>query len=269
MTGQVRFGWAGLWGAALAASISPPAGQVLFATLAIGVIGMAHGASDLDVVKRERQFPFLAVYGLVIVICLYWWHGAPALALPVFLLASALHFALEDAPDGRSPERLARGITMIAAPAALHLQAFSAILHEAAPGFSLPDSLAMGIAITGGLCASGLIFMGLRRQDRRLVTGTLALLLLPPFVGFSMGFLILHALPQTRQRRDQLGCKSYIGYLHATWPVLTAAILLAVGTIVMMHPTDKAGIQSLFAALAALAIPHMLITPWFESQHRA
>ncbi|THB82121.1 hypothetical protein E1N66_22660 [Pantoea allii] len=269
MTGQVRFGWAGLWGAALAASFSPPAGQVLFATLAIGVIGMAHGASDLDVVKRERQFPFLAAYGLLILICLFWWHGAPALALPVFLLASALHFALEDAPDGRSPERLARGISMIAAPATLHLQAFSAILHEAAPGFSMPDALAVGIAITGGLCASGLIFAGFVRQDRRLLTGTLALLLLPPFVGFSMGFLILHALPQTRQRRDQLKCTSYLRYLQATWPVLTAALLLAAGTIVVMHPVDNAGIQPLFAVLATLAIPHMLITPWFESRHQA
>ncbi|MGN8161473.1 hypothetical protein GU930_14210 [Pantoea vagans] len=269
MRGQVRLGWAGLWGAALAASFSPLAGQVLFATGAIGLIGMAHGASDLDVVKRERQFPFLAAYGLVIVLCLFWWHGAPALALPVFLLASAIHFALEDAPHGCSIERLARGISMIATPAALHLQAFSTILHEAGLGFSLPHSFAAGIALTGGVCAAGLIFVGLLRRDRRLLAGTLALLLLPPFVGFSMGFLILHALPQTRQRRDRLGCKSYTGYLHATWPVLTAAILLAAGTVAMMHPTDKAGIQSLFAALAALAIPHMLITPWFETRQEA
>lgn len=269
MTGQVRLGWAGLWGAALAASFSPLAGQVLFAIVAIGLIGMAHGASDLDVVKRERQFPFLAAYGLVIVICLLWWHGAPALALPVFLLASATHFALEDAPYGRSIERLARGISMIATPATLHLQAFSTILHEAGLGFSMPGFLAVSIAIIGGSCAAGLIAVALLRRDRRLLTGTLALLLLPPFIGFSMGFLILHALPQTRQRRDLLGCRSTLRYLQATWPVLTAAILLAAGTVVLMHPTDKAGIQSLFAALAALAIPHMLITPWFESRHQA
>ncbi|QCA03969.1 Brp/Blh family beta-carotene 15,15'-dioxygenase [Pantoea vagans] len=269
MTGQVRLGWAGLWGAALAASFSPLAGQVLFAIVAIGLIGMAHGASDLDVVRRERQFPFLAAYGLVIVICLFWWHGAPALALPGFLLASAIHFALEDAPHGCSIERLARGISMIATPAALHLQAFSTILHEAGLGFPMPYSFAVGIAFTGGLCAAGLIFEGLLRRDRRILAGTLALLILPPFVGFSMGFLILHALPQTRQRRDQLGCSSYVRYLQATWPVLAAAILLGAGTVVMMHPTDKAGIQSLFAALAALAIPHMLITPWFETRQEA
>lgn len=267
MTGRVRLGWAGLWGAALAASFSPLAGQVLFAIVAIGLIGMAHGASDLDVVRRERQFPFLAAYGLVIVICLFWWHGAPALALPGFLLASAIHFALEDAPRGCSIERLARGISMIATPATLHLQAFSTILHEAGLGFSIPGPLSLSIAVTGGLCASGLIMVALLRRDKRLLAGTLTLLLLPPFVGFSMGFLILHALPQTRQRCEQLGCTSYIRYLQVTWPVLAAAILLGVGTVVLMHPADKAGIQSLFAALAALAIPHMLITPWFESRH--
>lgn len=262
-------GWAGLWGAAFVASLSPLSVQLGFAVIAIGLLGMAHGASDLEVVRRERRLPFLAAYGVVIVLCLCWWHYDSALALPGFLLASAIHFALEDAPGGHLIERLARGIGMITAPAALHLGPFSTILHQAGLGSAIPDAVATGIAVTGGLCAAGLIVTGVLRHDRTLITGMLALVVLPPFVGFSMGFLILHALPQTRLRRDQLGCRSYNGYLHATWPVLTAAILLAAGTAVMIHPADRAGIQSLFAALAALAIPHMLITPWYESRQPA
>lgn len=262
-------GWAALWGAAFVASLSPLSVQLAFAVMAIGFLGMAHGASDLEVVRRERRLPFLLAYGLVIVLCLFWWHDDSALALPGFLLASAIHFALEDAPRGHLIERLARGIGMIAAPAALHLSQFSTILQQAGLTSAIPGSVAAGVAITGGICAAGLIVTGVRRHDGSLITGILALVVLPPFVGFSMGFLILHALPQTRLRRDQLGCDSYNGYLHATWPVLTAAILLASGTAVMLHPADRAGIQSLFAALAALAIPHMVITPWFERRQPA
>ncbi|MGK3140739.1 Brp/Blh family beta-carotene 15,15'-dioxygenase [Pantoea sp. C2G6] len=267
MIPRQRVGWTGLWGAALAASFSPLRVQLLFAIVAIGIIGMAHGASDLEVVKRERQLPFLTSYGLVIIVCLIWWHCDPTLALPGFLLASAIHFAVEDAPQGHLAERLARGVSMIAAPATLHLSEFRTILHQAGLFSALPDAAALAIAVAGGVCAISLIIAGVIRHDLRLTGGMLALLLLPAFVGFSMGFLIMHALPQTRQRRDRLGCTGYIGYLHATWPVLTAAIMLAAVTTFMMLPADKTGIQSLFAALAALAVPHMLITPWFESRH--
>lgn len=258
-----------LWGAALAASFCPLSVQVLFAVIAIGIIGMAHGASDLDVVQRRRRLPFLALYGAVIALCLLWWHRAPGLALPGFLIASAVHFALEDAPHGGLTERLARGITMIAAPATLHLPAFRSILHQAGLASVMPGSVTAAFAILGGIGALGLTLTGLLRRDGHLIAGILALLLLPPFVGFSMGFLILHALPQTRLRRDQLGFTTYAGYLHLTWPILTAAIVLASLIIYMMLPGDAAGIRSLFAALAALALPHMLVTPWFEPPQQA
>lgn len=257
-------GWVGLWGGALAASLSPLSVQLGFAVMAIGFIGMAHGASDLEVVRRERRLRFLAAYGLVIVLCLLWWHDDAATALPVFLMASAIHFAVEDAPRGHLIERLARGISMIAAPATLHLTQFRTILHQAGLTAAMPASVTAGMAVAGGIAAAGLIVAGVRRHDRVLIAGMVALLVLPPFVGFSMGFLILHALPQTRSRRDRLGCTSYSDYLHATWPVLTAAILLAGITIVMLLPAGRADFRPLFAALAALAVPHMLITPWFE-----
>lgn len=264
---QLSAGWLVIWGAALAASFSPLPVQVLFAIIAIGVIGMAHGASDLAIVNSKRQLPFLAVYGLVIVLCLLWWHRAPAVALPGFLIASAIHFALEDAQEGTIGERIARGVSLITTPAALHFTEFNTILQQA--GAATPSVTLSVIMVTAGaVSAIGLLVAGVIRRDYQLLSGTLALLILPPFVGFSMGFLILHALPQTRQRRDQLGYTCYSAYLRATWPVLVAAILLAALTTMMMLPEDAAGIRSLFAALAALAIPHLLITPWFESAYQ-
>lgn len=263
---QQRAGWGMLWGAALAASFSPPVCQLLFAVIAIGVIGMAHGASDLAIVRPERQPLFLIGYGVAMVLCLIWWHISPALALPGFLLASALHFALEDAPDGSLPERLARGISLIATPATLHAAGWRTILQSAGLDAAALDALTTAMALAGGATAAALLIVGVTQRNWRLIAGTLALLLLPPFVGFSMGFLILHALPQTAQRRERLGCTGYMAYLRATWPVLLSALALAAITVCMMQPGDTQGIRSLFAALAALAIPHLLITPWFETQ---
>lgn len=268
MSQGLRIGGWLLGGAALAASLSPLFVQLAFAVASTGIIGMAHGASDLAVVKRDRQQLFLAGYGLVIVLCLLWWHWDPAVALPGFLLASACHFALEDAPQGTITERLARGVSMIAAPAALHLSAYDTILRQAGLSSSIPDAAISGMAFVGGICATALAIAGVLRRDRRLVAGMVALLVLPPLVGFSLGFLILHALPQTRLRREQLSCASYGGYLRAVWPVLSGAIVLGTATLFVMQPADSAGMRSLFAALAALAIPHMLITPWFEARRQ-
>jgi len=265
---QKQAGWAILWMAALAASFSAPVFQIAFAVLAIGVIGMAHGASDLAIVRQGRQLFFLMSYGLAIVLCLIWWHTSPAVALPGFLLASAIHFGLEDAPDGGLAERIARGVSLIATPATLHQDEFRAILHGAGLAPTLPDTVTCSLALLGGVAAGGLLTVGFFSRNKKLITGTLALLILPPFVGFSLGFLILHALPQTEQRRDQLGYVRYTDYLRAIWPVLLGAIAIAGMAAFMLFPKGPDGFRSLFAALASLAIPHLLITPWFASRNR-
>ena len=43
-----------------------------------------------------------------------------------------------------------------------------------------------------------------QRRDRHLAGGVAALLLMPPLIGFTLGFLILHALPQTTERRPTI-----------------------------------------------------------------
>ncbi|MCE0491912.1 beta-carotene 15,15'-dioxygenase, Brp/Blh family [Pantoea sp. Mb-10] len=249
--------------AALAAAVSPLVVQLVFAVVAIGGIGMAHGASDLAIVQPHKQRLFLACYGLAIVLCLVWWHQSPAWALPGFLIASALHFGWEDAPDGPLLERIGRGISLIATPAVCYHSEYRAILSAAGLAPAARDLLTTTLAAAGAVAASGLLIMGAVRGNKSLLAGTAALLLLPPFVGFSTGFLLLHALPQTEQRRRQLGCASYAEYLRATWPVLMAAIALAAMAAWITLPAGSGEVRPLFAALAALAIPHLLVTPWF------
>lgn len=249
--------------AALAASAAPLCGQLVFAALAIGVIGMAHGASDLELVARECRPPFLAAYGLVLVACLWWWMNDPALALPLFLLASAIHFALEDAADA-TVERIALGGALVAAPATFHPVGIAELL--AAGGWDparLPADV-LALRIVGALCAGVVLQAALRRRDPRLAIGTAALLALPPLVGFSVGFLLLHALPQTGERRERLGCPSDLDYLRVVAPVMLAAAGVVATVAAVLLSRDPTGVRALFAAIAALAMPHLLVTPWFD-----
>jgi Brp/Blh family beta-carotene 15,15'-monooxygenase len=257
-------GWSVMLLAGLAAAAGPLAVQLGFAVLAVGVIGLAHGASDLAIVDRSRRPAFLGLYGLVAALCLIWWMAAPAVALPAFLLASALHFALEDAPADRPFERIARGTSLVATPATLHAPALAAILHLAGLSDRVAPPVVLLLAMAGGAAAAALLGWGIVRRDTRLLVGTGALLVLPPLVGFSLGFLILHAAPQTSERRVRLGCATLTDYLRRVWPILGAAAIIVAGVGALVLRWDPSGVRSLFAGIAALAMPHLLVTPWFE-----
>ncbi|GAA0662423.1 Brp/Blh family beta-carotene 15,15'-dioxygenase [Sphingomonas insulae] len=255
-------GWGVLLAVAAAAAFGGLAVQLAFAVVAIGVVGMAHGASDLAIVAPARRASFIALYGLVGATCLWWWVADPAIALPAFLIASAVHFGLEDAPEDRPLERVARGISLVATPATLHMEALADILRLA--GTTSAMAMAAAMAVAGGAAATWLLVCGLRCRDTRLLAGTVALIVLPPLVGFSVGFLILHAVPQTVERRARLGCATTAAYLRATAPVLVAALFLVVLAGGLLLRWDPSGVRPLFAGIAALAVPHLLVTPWFE-----
>jgi len=252
---------------AVAVSVTPLTVQLPFAILGIGVVGMVHGAGDLAVVDSSRRPMFLFIYCLVAMATLLWWTADPAIALPAFLLASAFHFGMEDAPDGTVAERVARGVALVAGPAALHVASYGDLLAIAGgPSSSLPV-LAPVLAVAGGLACGGLVALAIRRRDSRLGIGMVALLCLPPLVGFTLGFLILHALPQTIERRDRLGCATTASYLTSVAPVLGGALLVTGLIVALLMHVEPSGVRGLFAAIASLAIPHLLVTPWFEARH--
>lgn len=74
---------------------------------------------------------------------------------------------------------------------------------------------------------------------------------------------MLHAVPQTKDRRDRLQCVTTIAYPRATAPVLVAAVMTVgiVGGLLLRW--DPSGVRSVFAGIAALAMPHLLVTPYF------
>ncbi|RZT46371.1 Brp/Blh family beta-carotene 15,15'-monooxygenase [Sphingomonas sp. BK036] len=260
--------WGFLLGAASIASFCSLAVQLTFAAIAVGIVGMVHGGSDLEIIEHRRRPAFLALYVSALLVCLWWWIVDPAIALPAFLLTSAVHFGLEDAPASRPFERMARGISLVATPATLHAASLTRILDLAGVQASSLPTMVSSLAIAGGIAAGCLAIIGVARYDRRLLVGTTALLVLPPLVGFSVGFLVLHAVPQTKERRDRLQCVTTTAYLRTTAPVLVAAVTLVgiVGGLLLRW--DSSGVRSLFAGIAALAMPHLLVTPYFEGVAR-
>lgn len=253
-------------GAAAATAVAPLPVQLAFAILGIGVVGMLHGAGDLAVVASARRPLFLIAYGVVSLATLLWWTADPAVALPAFLLASAVHFGMEDAPNAPLFERVAHGVALIAAPATLHAAAYAALLHTAGGASSALPRITPALAVAGAAAAALLLTLAWQRRDLWLASGTAALLLLPPLVGFTLGFLILHALPQTAERRDRLGYASTLSYLRGVAPIFLAAIVLAGLVAALLLHFDPSGIRGLFAGIAALAVPHLLVTPWFEAR---
>lgn len=252
---------------AVAAAFAPLPVQLAYAILGIGVVGMVHGAGDLAVIENARRPFFLVIYCLVALATLLWWTIDPAVALPAFLLASAFHFGMEDAPEGTVAERVARGVALVAGPAALHVTGYGDLLAIAGgPSSSLPV-LAPVLAVAGGLACGVLMSLAIRRRDLRLGIGMAALLCLPPLVGFTLGFLILHALPQTIERRDRLGCSTTASYLASVAPVLGGALVVTGSIVALLLHVEPSGVRGLFAAIASLAIPHLLVTPWFEARH--
>lgn len=265
MTRAPAIGWTMLVGAALAASAGSLPIQLGFAILAIGVLGMAHGASDLAIVAPDRRPLFLFLYISVSLICLMWWTGYPQIALPLFLAASAIHFGVEDAPRGAPLERTARGISLVATPVILHREGYGDILAFAA-GHDISTTMLFLLTVAGVGATALVLIMAARRRDGRLLIGTGALLVLPPLVGFSIGFLVLHALPQTDLRRQAIGCVSHRAYLRAVGPILLAALLIAATVGAFFVYREGTGVRALFAGIAALAMPHLLVTPWFEGR---
>ena len=261
-------GWSLLLGAAAAASIGSMTVQLTFAIVAIGVIGMAHGASDLAIIERRQRPLFVALYVCVGAACLWWWIADPALALPAFLIASALHFGVEDAPADRPLERVARGTSLVATPATFHASNLTDILRLGGTSPDVLPAMVSAMALSGAIAAAYLMVRASQRHDLRLLIGTMALVVLPPLVGFSVGFLVLHAEPQTVERRTQIGCATTGSYLRATAPILVAAILLATIIGVLLVHSDPSGVRPLFAGIAALAVPHLIVTPSFVHMQR-
>lgn len=265
-------GWGVFLLAGSGAAFAAPGWQLGCAGLAIGLFGLPHGASDLAIVPPARRASFLAAYLGCIAATLALWRADAALGLALLLVLSALHFALDGTvSEGRQAD-WAMGGFLVGGPVLFHRAAVAGLFVDAAGDVNAAAILVIILQAIGLLATTMLIQrIVAARRDRQpwlWIVAVAATLAAPPLVGFAIGFVLLHAREQTVARQRAIGCATMAGYLLAVTPLMVAAaaVLVIVATVATGGRVGDAGF--LFAAIAALATPHMLVTPfWRRDEH--
>jgi Brp/Blh family beta-carotene 15,15'-monooxygenase len=209
---------------------------------------------------------YLGAAGFVLAI----WFIAPATALLVFLLYSANHFA-GDWLNRQHLARIAIGAALLSLPSFMHATAVAEIY------VLLSGETARAIAQTQHwlaplwlaiISAAAAIFLLRRQFWNALELAILAItaMMLPPLVFFLLYFCALHSprhflqIWRASANRNQAAWMA-AGYTAATLLICIPATLAFAGSVEM----ETAIQRIIFIGLAALTVPHMLLTSILES----
>lgn len=249
----------------------------------VALLGLPHGTLDHRVasalwplITLRDHAMFIAGYiGLAIAVVVLW-IIAPGIALGAFLIYSALHFSDDWRAEVGLWQSLPLGISVIALPA-LVFQSDVAVLF----GFLTAESTATLFAALLHKTAIAAIFVSalclvvnLRRAPWVTVEYALLVataLITPPLLYFVVYFCLLHSPRHFLLTADHLKLTP-LQALRATWPILMSTLAMAaLGALVLAVLTpafEPATLQIVFIGLAALTVPHMLLTAVFRSVHQ-
>ena len=257
--------------------------QVIALGPLVALLGVPHGALDHRVASalwslttpRDHAGFIVGYIGLSIAVVVLW-IIAPSIALAAFLIYSALHFSDDWRAEVGLWQSLPLGISVIALPA-LVFQSDVAVLF----GFLIPEptatlfaALLHNIAIAAIIASALCLLVNLRHAPWVAVEYALLVataLVTPPLIYFVIYFCALHSPRHFLLTADQLGLTP-LQALRAASPILVATLAMtALGAIVLAVFTpafDQATLQIVFIGLAALTVPHMLLTAVFRSTHQ-
>jgi Brp/Blh family beta-carotene 15,15'-monooxygenase len=255
----------------------------------IVLIGFPHGAFDHLVARpilsrslgQWWRLIFLAVYlGLAAAVWLAWM-VAPAVTLIGFLVASALHFGLGDIEDGLAPVSVPRSLAVLTygtlpllLPIVLHPADTAPIL--AALGGIEPQVVlriiaggtwlvAIWLALFVWLCIAGW------REQRGIVesiVAALGFLVLSPLLAFALYFTLWHSVRHVLRLgawHDDRDFRAAFRWVMRT--LVPAGIVCAVGVAglsALGEPTIIGLLVPVFRVIAALTLPHMIVTTWLS-----
>jgi beta-carotene 15,15'-dioxygenase len=281
------------------------------AALAVGValFGVPHGGLDHIVGRRTFGFLqrptalvassiFLLAYGALAGLVLVAWWWAPRTMLVIFLLGSAIHFALRDetlepaSSGARSPIGLLHSGLLGAAPIVVPWLAFPEQVATVFGWLSLTpadDWLPrwhpfVSWAAIGTLLVL-LILTAAHETDRALRTrrcrealatiGVFAVV--PPLLAFAWYFCFLHsarhALTLAHRLHEGVPAAAIRWFAWQTLPLSLATLVIAFGAYQLfarapMGNESETLARVVFWGLAALTFPHMLLTAVWEHRQR-
>lgn len=271
------------WVAAAALSLALvaaiPLGQpaaVAAATIVFIGGGLPHGAYDIALLRRTvalgRVQVVLAIAGYLAVALgmALLWMTLPLVALIVFLAVAAVHFGEDWHKLDEPLLRVAAGAAIIAAPTLGHpadvARLFVALSDDravlltqlvtaAAPVTLLVTSVGIAIAWQDGS----------RQWAAAMALCLVLLIVAPPVAGFALFFVFLHSPRHLRQTRAQLGPMPRLRWL-AIGAVVSGAAILGWCALQWLAPSavDPNLTVQAFRLLAAVAVPHLLLSRWVE-----
>ncbi len=249
----------------------------------VALLGLPHGALDHRVASAlwplttpRDHAVFIAGYiglgGAIVVL----WIIAPSIALAAFLIYSALHFSDDWRAELGLWQSLPLGVGVIALPALVYqsdvVVSFGFLISG--PTATLFAAMLHKTAIAAIIASALCLVVNLRAAPWVMVEYALLVataLVTPPLIYFVIYFCLLHSPRHFLLTADQLRLTPLQG-LRAAWPIMVATLAMtALGTVILAVFTPAfapATLQIVFIGLAALTVPHMLLTAVFRTVHQ-
>ncbi len=266
---------------ALISGDSSSSAQVVALGIGVLLLGIPHGAVDHVIAGsavglrggRAWLLRFVGAYVLLAAIIAVTWWLLPVLSLIAFLIVSAIHFGVGDADDADPLAIAAHGATPIVVPVVAHPAATADIFAvltsvDAADVRTVCGGLALPLGVLWTLLATAFV---LRSRDIR-SAAELAIIaasgvLLSPLISFVVYFCFWHSprhmLAIAHGWDGRSPKRAVARFAREALPFTVATAVLA-GVAIWSFPStggwSDATLQVIFIGLAALTVPHMIVT---------
>ncbi len=239
---------------------------------------MPHGALDVALGPQLLHWAvFFPLYGLLAGLTVAMWFGAPPASLGLFLVLSWFHFGSGDAGGwgfgrwGSICRGAATGGLVLGLPLAAHADVVAPIFSHLLlrhGAMSVTQVQTWGFVVCAVVVPAAVLTVG-AHISRRQWTGAAEIVLLcalgivaSPLVSFAVYFALWHSPRHMLEVRA--GRRATIPTLIAT----VATIGVASFIWVRFSPEVSTAIQVVFIGLAALTVPHLLVTEGIRRKHR-
>lgn len=267
-----------------AATMAGVALDTPIASLAAAIVfllgGLPHGAFDLAVARRFARSGLAsyahsaALYALVLGIAAAAWTLAPQVALPIFLVLAALHFASDWSLIGERFIEVGAGVAMIALPIAAHPLAVADIF-AAMGGAGVAAMIGRGGVVIAPVAtlvamigAAMLVERGRPVEAAQLAGSLAAMLVLPPLWGFALYFTCVHSIRHLREIGEAMPGVGRSLWLRTGIGLTLASLALGYVLLPALRRLDAGFVPAAFVLLAILFMPHLVLSARIDSLRR-
>ena len=248
----------------------------IVALMAIFTLGVPHGAADLNLAlraalirSRHHYAMFLAIYLALTGVFVLVWFNWPLPSLITFIAVSVYHFGRADTVHFKVPQidaLLYGGLPLVFIPLA-HPVAVSrlfALLTQLDVDFMRPFYF---LAIIWG---SYFLFRLVQNRIPLSALGEMialgiAFLLLPPLWGFALYFCGFHSRRHFQRLSQALKITAWRDWRLTIGLSVTTLIAIGLAPFLTQNLTlDLAFLRSLFIAIFALTVPHVILIDGFD-----